>query len=111
MPTWPKAFQRSPMSIRYAVPPLSLIDWQNPCQDPLRFSDPGADQTASPTTGSWDSTSAERADAPTPTDASLRRQGAVFGARYLSGLLPVLYAQLRGQVDTPQVEKVHASRQ
>ena len=88
------------MSVRVSPYLLSLIDWANPYNDPLRTPvHPGGVAPACPIIPSSGSTRCtSSADAPVAgAHAPLPRQGAVPRARHLPGLLPLLHAQLRGR--------------
>ena len=94
-----KGFHRAPMSIRVSPYLLSLIDWADAYNDPLRrqFVPVASRLLPDHPKLTLDSLH-EQADAPVPgPHPSLSRQGAVPRARHLPGVLPVLHAQLRGR--------------
>jgi lysine 2,3-aminomutase len=102
-----EGFQRSPMSIRVSPYLLSLIDWQNPYQDPLRiqFIPVRTKQLPDHPKLGLDSLG-ERADAPTPGLTHRYVDKALFLAL---DTCPV-YCRFCTRsyavgVDTPQVEK------
>ena len=85
------------MSVRVSPYLLSLIDWNNPYDDPLadpvhpgRLAPSARPPAARPRLLAR--TSRHAGPGPHPP---LRRQGAVSGARHLPGLLPLLHPQLR----------------
>ena len=87
------------MSVRVSPYLLSLIDWSDPYEDPLRRQFIPLGSRLLPDHPKLDLDSLhEQADAPVPGLTHRYLDKALFlAARHLPGLLPLLHAQLRGR--------------
>ena len=94
-----RGFRGAPMWVRVSPYLLSLIDWADPYDDPLRRQFIPVASRLLPDHPKLDARLAARAGrrAGAGAHAPLPRQGAVPAARHVPGLLPLLHAQLRGR--------------
>ena len=97
------------MALRISPYLLGLIDWQQPLSrsDPHPIPARGSQQLPDHPELRLDSLH-ERRIRPSGPDAPLSGQGALSAARFLSGLLPLLHAQLRHRRRYREVEKAKA---